>query len=385
MPHAHDSDVTQDKSDKVLTKDEANESASKSESSTTKIDDSLATVGASFHWFNDKAQQSIESMRAELKEKDEPPWAIEILLNLLEVAVGAGAGAAGFALMERFKTLSGKGEVRHELVKGLFEEGIKLGVETGKGKLRSGNHDKVADSFIDSHKDAARDLAVADQKAFFHRGRHEVKTYEEAAALEELCGPEGMAAAGEAQAAATRDAWVAFLAQSKFGASHSNGKASTNMSPQDRRDDVNHAAPGFVPATAPNLGDSLYGRAPGVLEIVADLPEIGSTMDGAPSVALAMLDGVNANIRHAYENKALSEVHIPRQVVAHVKGDMPDFTVNLDENGTPTRVSHAQAAWLRARAALEHPELDDLSKKELGLKLLLEQLVPSSIRGGLGK
>jgi hypothetical protein len=102
---------------------------------------------------------------------------------------------------------------------------------------------------------------------------------------------------------------------------------------------------------------------------------------------MAVLNDVNETIREQYAHQPLSQSHIPRQIVAKVDGALPDFSVNLDENGVlgqPLR--HAQSAWLRARATAErgdHTNKDDYQKQKEGLSELLDGLVPLRILGRL--
>jgi hypothetical protein len=124
------------------------------------------------------------------------------------------------------------------------------------------------------------------------------------------------------------------------------------------------------------------GKAPGVLEVIATLPEIADgKMNGKPRVEFALLNGVNNKIREQYEGVPLGEMRIPRQVVAKVDA-APDFTLNLDETGFYHYLDPKQRTWLSARAmaaSSENASKDDLSRSNEGIRILLQELVPRSI------
>src|SRR5687767_6311916 len=55
---------------------------------------SLKVVENSFMWFNDAAQQRLETLRRDLKKEDEPDWIAQAAEGLLELALGEGATRA---------------------------------------------------------------------------------------------------------------------------------------------------------------------------------------------------------------------------------------------------------------------------------------------------
>lgn len=358
------------------------------------ISDSLDIVKLSFGWFNEAAQRGIEVLRVHLKTEDEPDWFAQIAGALLEVALGAGAAAAGVRLAQN--VIPGAGEVRQEFVKMLFEGGIGAGVTAGRTKLGGGKDNNVIDPFIEAQKEGVEAAHHENQNQFIKVGRHDVKTLKTAKSLEAVCSHGNMKAASNEQYAATRDAWVSYLAQTKYGArsgggvvqesSVNVGNTTTNMSTQEARDRANKSAPGFVPSDAPDLNDAVHGKAPGVLCVHARLREIdilGLGMNGKPEITLALLNGVNATIREQYEGVPLAAMKIPRQVLAEVDGD-PDFVINLDEKGDlGNQVPEKRRRWLVGRATVAHPEnatKSDFEKYEAGLRLLLAELVPTSIK-----
>jgi len=188
----------------------------------------------------------------------------------------------------------------------------------------------------------------------------------------------------------SRDLWVSRLAQARFGTATYDGERETrtNMSTQHMRDDANRAAPGYEPEDAPSLESAVLGHAPGVLTVRAELPDItDNRMHGTPTVGIALLDGVNETIREQYKGTPLGDLKIPRQIDCVVEGDMPNFTVNLDEHGRRYgSFRHREGAWLQARALVGKPEnneLGEVQREEVGLRLLLADLVPKSINGGI--
>ena len=156
------------------------------------------------------------------------------------------------------------------------------------------------------------------------------------------------------------------------------------MLSQDARDKANGSVTGNVPDRAPQLGDAALGHAPGVLTVIAELPSIeNNQMEGEPGVKLAFLSGVNDEVRAEYEFRPLADMAIPRHITANVKGDLPNFTMSVDENGVVTNVGEHQSAWLRARAAAGHPEnasLDDHFRQRIGSARLLAELVTKHVR-----
>jgi hypothetical protein len=82
--------------------------------------------------------------------------------------------------------------------------------------------------------------------------------------------------------------------------------------------------------------------------VMAQLPDIqNGPANATPEVSTAFLNGVNEKIREEYAHKQLSTLHIPRQVVAKVDGDMANFVLSVDEQGNG---SATHAGWLEAYA-----------------------------------
>ncbi len=261
--------------------------------------------------------------------------------------------------------------------------------------LAGGKDDNAIDPFMDAQKEGVRAAQMENQTNFIKGGRHSLDPTM-ARALADLCTSANLTEAADRQYSASRDAWVSYLAQTKFGAVGKNGAVqkgdvnvgptTTNMSTQENRDRTNKSAPGFVPERAPELNP--VRGTPGVLEVLAELPRIDAAdqMDEKPAVRYATLDGVNSAIREQYEGTPLADMKIPRQVVARVAGGS-DFTLNLDEDGHANHLSQHQRRWVVSRAVVGHPEnasKDEWGKFNAGLQLLLAELVPDSIRKSIG-
>ncbi len=363
------------------------------------IRDRVDVVTQSFHWFNEAAQLKIDQLRRELKEEDEPSWVGELVEGVVELGLGTGAATAGKFLAG--KLVHGAGAVTKEFVEDLFSGGAEAGIKAGLAKLGGGKDEHVIDPFIDAQKEGVSITQMKNQTRWLTHGRHQVRTLDEATRLKEACSEIPVKAAAEEQYQATRDAWVAYLAQARFGAvgkhgpvtkdSVNTGPTRTDMSTQAQRDRDAKGTIGYRDAAdAPDFRDAAQGDAPGVLEVVAELPrivqgmpgmDVTNVMEGRPKVMIAILNGVNDTIRKQYEGTSLADMHIPRQVQAKVDG-APDFALNLDEQGNANFVHKPQSTWLQMRATVGHPEnatLGDYDKQARGRELLLGDLVATGI------
>jgi hypothetical protein len=219
------------------------------------------------------------------------------------------------------------------------------------------------------------------------------------------------------QYAASRDAWVTYLAQARLGVVGDYGPVGKHRSPLDhgplatnmgterqrakQRQSWDRAQHGHdseldaIPDEAPGA------HVPGVLSVMVELPQIKDhQMRGAPKIQHAFL-AVNDAIRKQYENVPLVDMHIPRQIVASVRG-APDFTINLDEQGHYNQIEEKRRQWLRLRATASHASGKDIYARDHeqhlatenagkpnveleaeGLQLLLRELVPSKIKKSL--
>ena len=347
----------------------------------------LQAISSGFLWLYNHAQQRLEALRRDLHAREEPGWSASLAEALLEVALLGGAAAGGELIAGLLVESGEHGAVKKELVKAMFEEGIAKGVEAGRERLAGANKDRAIDAFIDSQIEGVAAMHQENQTRFLLSGRNQVQTVKDAENLEGAFAHAHLERAADEQYAATRDAWLSYLAQSTYGDwEHDQADGSritaTNMETQAQRDRENDRLPGWVPSEAPSLERAVFGKSPGVLEVAVTLPAINDgTVQGSIEATLAVLDGVNEEIRKQYEGNPLSQIHIPRQIVA---SGAASFTLNLDERGTPCHIlPRKQGLWLETFGKLDNPNLDDFAAYQTGIVKLLGALVLDKVSGEL--
>lgn len=309
----------------------------------------------------------------------------------LEAALAAGAQASGLALAKMVVS----GDAVREFVQNMFASGVTGGVAAGKAVLANGNDAKVIDTFIDAQVEGVSERQQRSQTEFIKSGRHKLTTVSQARDLAAACDRSNVTAAAAHQYEASRDSWVSYIAQQKFGSEGSSGAkgVTTNMSNQSSRDGDAARRGGYLsyPKGAPDPKEAVLGHSPGVLTVFVDLPAISRVydvayggapqytaafeMNGSPKVAAALLSGVNDVVRAQYVERTLAACPIPRQLVARVSGD-PDFTINLDEKGKPAH-RPSDMKWLAARAVVAKPgrsKYDDDDNHLKGMELLLNEV-----------
>jgi hypothetical protein len=338
------------------------------------LGDTLDNVHDSFDWLSRKADHELEALRRELKEEDAPTWSEELVDGVLEVALTAAGARCGGFIVEKLMSKKSSETLPAEFVKKMFEEGLPAGIEALRVPPALA-HKKQVDEFIDAQVRGVDKLYKQNQVDFNNHTRHEIASLEQASQLLDACSDDNMETAAANHVIAARDAWVTYIAQAKFG----------SMATQEMRDETNARVPGWMPEHEPSLEAATVGEADGVLEIEARLPDIRENrMQGTPKVRLALLNGINEATRSTYQNRPLSSMSIYRQIRCSVEGDMPDFTLNINEHsGNVGWLRYAKAEWLRARAMVGKPSSephDDNSLEEQGLVLLLEDLIPDEIR-----
>jgi hypothetical protein len=258
-------------------------------------------------------------------------------------------------------------------------------------------------AFITGQKAAIRHGYQNAQKNWIHVGRHRVRTQAQADALEATLTEEAMSAAADVHYIKSRDAWITYLAQMRFGVLHSKALdenydivdlgPTTDLIPTSEREVSNELHPGMHSTTdSPDLAQSLLGMAHGVLSLAAKLPAIreldGSGyygMSGAPRITNAYLNGVNEIIRQQFVGKPLSLAHIPRVVRCEVE-DGEDFEIRINEKGLI--FSGRENPWIRARAIVGKPwnvGQPAAVLEQLGVDLLLADLVPPFIEKGISE
>ena len=343
------------------------------------IDDAKHVVENSFVWLNEKAQERLDKLREHLHKVDDPPFAERLIKAALNIALSSGAAGAGELIAGKlFHEIGEEMEPLKEFVKAMFEQGIDEGVEAGEHKI-SGHGSDAIGAFIDSQKEAVEAAHAGNQTHWVDVGRHQLRTGAQAKAMRGACDRSNMKLAAERQYAATRDAWIGYLAQSKLGSversiDHGAGPVRTKVTDMSSRDNASDVLP------------AAYGLAPGVLTVVADLPNIDlerRSMDGATRVRIAFLNGVNATIRDQYAGQPLSAMKIPRHVIA--KAGAFDFTINVDEAGNVGTLTGPQT-WLQSRAFVGEARNINRSeddRERAGVRLLLEELIPDEIKGKL--
>lgn len=345
-----------------------------------KIDSANTVTTNSFIWLASAANESVNALRAELAETDEPFWAGALAMAALELAIGAGAAAVGEKIASGLVLpVAGEvNEVRKEFVKAIFEEGTGEGVRRG-GELLKGEPNDVRSAFIAAQRDGAKYTHMNSQTHFITDGRYRITTVAAAETLSNACSQEKVEAAGALHHDVARNAWLSYMSRQKFGSN--NGR--TNLTDASHRAASNAHAPGFEPPEPPSQYMAFMSEAPGVLVMQVRLPGIFlNAMSGPPVVERAFLNGVNKKIGAQFEGKPLATAAIAR-VIDAVAADGTVFQLRVDEdNALVGPAGHAANEWLHSRAIVGHPENTDLGYHErvvVGFRALLEDIVPSEI------
>jgi hypothetical protein len=337
--------------------------------------DSSDTVHDSFNWLKEYASLELRQLSSDLAKADKPDWTRELLKSLVSIsftgAVEAVADKIGEKVAEKLVATSAKSAA--ELTTKAFAGALKKGVEKGVDKavdLLGDSQSPDPAEFIAAQETAVTDLYVEAQKDYNHRGRHEIRTTTEASALEAAVDSDHLKVVARAHYEMSRDNYLSCLAQRTAGVA-ADGH-STNMAPQSQRHDESRA---------PSVSGSILGLDRGILSVRILLHD---DVTRRPSAWDAVLNGVNDTIREEYKGVSLATVKIPMQLICSVRGDMPDFTVNIDENANMFIENKDAATWLEARAratAASAATLPAEQQQQLGLELLLEDTQLTSIRG----
>jgi hypothetical protein len=367
------------------------------------IEDELAIASTSYLWYAKAAERELNALLVEVKAADEPTWNERLAGELLEAAIDLGAIASGHFLASKlggfamkFASSAAKAAGEHpealtEAAHEFFKVGIQAGYKAGHQAMHAGSHSASPERFVNGQMTAVDALAMEGQNHFIRKTRHQVRSVAEAKEFSNACSKEHMEQAARLQRVASRDAWVRYLAQSKYG-SFRRGKdapVTTNMTDAATRKRVNAGGPGVVPEHAPSMLETAMYKAPGVLSVKADVPMFDKNGHavGQPRVSLAYLGGVNDSIREAYQGEFLDDVHIPIHLDAQpgVGGfglGQSHFTVNVDETGQCMAASGAAEHWLEANQRSANPEskLTGGRAVQAGLKILLSELVVREIR-----
>ncbi len=361
-------------------------------SAQTKLDDSNDVVTMAFGWMSSDVEARLAALEVDLRSQDEPSFGEQLLYAAFRTALsaatsGASEHVAGLLVGHRADAL-------RELVKTAMENGVGEAIQIGANALRGSKEPLTA--FIAAQKAAARHLYRKAQANWLHKGRHQVRSQAQADALEATLTIERMRQAAEFHYSAGRDAWIAYLAQSRYGVRHSKALdenydiveigPTTDLTPSSERE----LHPGNHSTTdSPDKAAGFLGVADGVMTIQAELPAIRMIdrtglygMVGTPKVTHAFLNGVNQIIRDQFEGQPLSTARVPRVIACRVS-DGDDFTVSVNEKGIV--FGHEESEWLRTRAIVGKPwniGKPDEVLEEIGRDLLLADLVPNKILKG---
>lgn len=368
----------------------------------------VGRVAARFNWLRDEVGDRMETLRGHLEKKDTPPWHERIAAGAMALGLTTGGGLVAKFLGGRLAAKIAGGpitrnsapidHVTKDFVERMFSGGTTAAINAGGKKLGEGNDNNQIGPFIDAQKSGANARYMATEDAWEEEGSKKIHTIAAAQQILDTLSRPNIEAAAEEQYAASRDAWVSYLAQARFGTiGQKDGAKTTDMSTQQERDQKNELAPArqWLPLDtrsekgmdAPSMNDAARGNAQGVLTISARVPRITEVesgayvMHGKPTVDLAILNGVNEVIRKQYQGVALANMRIPRQV--HVAAEWaPSFTLNLDEAGKSNILGREEGTWLRYRAIAgnsQNAKLDDRGQVDKGRQLLLEELTATEI------
>lgn len=347
---------------------------------------SLEIVTQGFHWLSDAAADSLDDLRQQLSGVDPPTFSESLFLGVLRTGLAAATSGAS-----EFVAAAIADGVLREFVKTAIESGVSDGVAAGGATLAGASKSSAIAAFISSQREGARRAFQVAQGHWIKSGRHHVHTPQQAQMLEAAFSPERMKIAGSRQRNASRDAWLTYLAQTKFGTVNSRrldegGEVvevgrTTDLSSEKDRDDS---------SLAPNAVTAMLGAAPGVLSIRVALPSLqplGGTrmygMVGMPRVIAAYLNGTNDAIRQQYVGQPMSTVKIPRTLTCETADGHSPFVVSVNEAGVV--FGDANNRWLRDRATVGRPQDlgdDPVTLAGRGLDLLLAEIVPMRIVKG---
>jgi hypothetical protein len=332
--------------------------------------DSKDVIASAFAFMPGYAAAELDKLAADLKKVDKPNWQEALLEECFDIALHTGGALAGEYIVERIGESfveSAKGAA--QLIKKSFEEGAPDGVKAAIAKL-AGDTSPDVDEFIAAQKMGLVAMYQNASTTFLKEERHQLLNTREAAALERALSASHLAAAARKQYFASLDAYLTCLAKQTLGTTKA---GTTNMAPQSERDPD-------AEGHAPDVGRLMLGIDKGVLEAEV---LVHDDVTRAPAVWGSCLNGVSETIREKYENVPLSMVKIPRQLVCSVRGDMSDFTVNVDEAGAMHLV-RGSGEWLAARARASRPDVarqSNAEQRRIGVDLLLADLRIDRIGG----
>jgi hypothetical protein len=333
--------------------------------------DSKDVIAGSFAFMQGYAIAELDKLAADLKKVDKPNWQEALLEQFFDIALLTGGALAGEYIVEHLgKAIAEEGKVVAQFIKKSLEEGAPKGVKAALQKL-GGETNPDIDEFITAQKMGVTAMYQNAATTFLEKGRYQLANTREATALKESLSPVHLMGAAKKQYFASLDAYLCCLAKQTLGTTKA---GTTNMTPQSERapDAAGHA---------PDLDTAMIGLDKGVLTAMVLAYD---DVTRAPGVWDSCLHGVNEAILEKYENVPLSMVRIPRQLICSVRGDMSDFTVNIDEAGA-MHLAQGDGDWLEARGRSLRPDVSRQTKPEqrrIGVDLLLADLKIEKIGGG---
>lgn len=262
----------------------------------TRLADSKDVITLAFGWVSQHVEARLSALEKDLRADDEVTFGEQLLHAAFRTALSAAT--AGISEHLAGLVVGEKADALRELVKSAIENGLSAAGDIGAAALR-GSKEPLA-AFIEAQKSAARYQYQNAQKHWLRVGRHQVRTQPEVDALEAAFNEPRMQLAAERQYDAARDAWIAYLAQLRFGVRHSKALdedydivelgPTTDLTPSTQRERTNERQPGFhTTEDSPDIAGAFLGAAPGVLVVEAELPaarQIDSTgyfgIDGTP-------------------------------------------------------------------------------------------------------
>lgn len=313
-------------------------------------------ITASFASMQHYAMIELGRLKSDLMKADKPNWVDGLLEKVLDISLSVGGERVGEYLAERLvshgaKMLSG-------LMKKSCEEGAPAGVSLARESLGPGAKPD-AEAFIEAQQMGVLAMYQDAQRSFIESGQDALANTAEARHLAAALDAKHLVDAARHHYRASRDEYVATLAKQTLGTTDD---GTADMSPGEHEH-----------GRATHSGLIAMGVDRGVLE--ADVM-LYDDVKAEPTAYRALLNGVNDAIRKQYEHVPLASVKIPRVLVCSVRGDMSDFTVNVDESGGMHLV-HGSGEWLEARARAENADAKNVSRHEqqrIGLDLLLRDL-----------
>lgn len=328
--------------------------------------DSKDTVANAFSFMQGFVSVELDKLARELKTVDKPSWQEALLEHCLDVALAVGGARVGEFIVERVgHEFTEHAKAAAEFIKKSLEEGAPKGTKAGMAKLEGKSVPNV-DEFVDAQKVGVMAMYQNAAASFISSGRHELQTSRDATALSRSLDSPHLISAARRQHDASRDAYLACLAQQTLGATKDGTTAMDG-----------HGASGHEAS----VSGAMLGIDTGIL--VAQVLAYDD-VKREPGVWGSYLNGVNDVIREQYEDRPLSTIRIPRQLICSVRGDMQDFVVNVDETGAMELV-WGDGVWLEARARATNPGLamkPRVEQRRIGLELLLDDLRIAKIGHG---